>query len=122
MPTPISPPRVLVVDDDAVLLRVMVRLLRELGAEAVPALGGRSALPMLAAMSPLPDLILTDVRMPEVGGEELLRRVRASEALSAIPVVAITGAGTDQPFDLILTKPIREAELREALRLARRAG
>lgn len=115
-------PRVLVVDDNALLLRMTVQLLQDLGAEAVPALGGRNALPMLAAMSPLPDLILTDIRMPDVDGEELLRRIRASETLSSIPVVAVTGGGTDQPFDLILTKPVREPELRDALRLARRAG
>lgn len=113
-------PRVLVVDDNAVLLRIMVQRLQDLGAEAVPVLGGRNALPMLAAMTPAPDLILTDLRMPDVGGEEILRRVRASETLSSIPVVAVTGAGTDQSFDLILSKPVRERELREALRLARR--
>lgn len=122
VPTPFPAPRVLVVDDDAQILRSTVRLLQALGAEAVTADGGRSALALLAAMDPLPDLILTDIWMPDLGGEELLRQVRASEALASIPVVAITGAGTDQPFDRVLAKPFREPELREALRLARRAG
>lgn len=122
MPTPINRPRVLVVEHETPMLRAIVRVIQALGAEAVPALGGRNALARLAAMNPLPDLILTNAAMPEVDGKEILRRVRASVALASIPVVAITPHGTDQPFDLVLANPFLEPGLREAIGLARRAG
>jgi CheY-like chemotaxis protein len=119
---PITRPRILVVDDDALVLKAVVRLLCALGADAVPALGGRTALVVLESMDPPPDLILTDVRMPGLDGEELLRRVRADETFGTIPVIAMTGTGTDQPFDLVLPKPFRDGDLRDALRLADRSA
>ncbi len=122
MPTSNIRPRVLVVEHEPPVLQAMVRVLQALGAEAVPALGGRNALARLAVMNPLPDLILTYLGMPDVDGGEILRRVRASDALASIPVVAITPSGTDQPFDLILTNPFLELGLREAIGLARRGA
>lgn len=120
MPTPKLRPRILVADDDPPALRRMVRMLGELGAEVVPARGGRQALALLEAMQPLPDLIIAGVRMRDAGGERLLRRVWGSERLAPIPVVAVTGGSTELPFDLVLAKPLGKRGLRAALRLVRR--
>jgi CheY-like chemotaxis protein len=122
MPTQIACPRVLVVDDDRGVLMTVVRMLRALGADAVPALGGRTALAFLESMDPPPDLILTDVQMPGLDGEELLRRIRADETFGTIPVVAMTGTGTDQPFDLVLEKPFRDGDLPDVVQLAEGAA
>lgn len=121
MPTSKVRPRVLVVEHQTPVLRAMVRLLQGLGAEAVPALGGRNALARLAVLSPPPDLVLTYLTMPDIDGAEILRHVRVTEALASIPVVAVTPIATDQPFDLILANPFLESGLREAIGLARRA-
>lgn len=100
----------------------MVRMLGELGADVVPAPDGRRALSLLGSMQPLPDLIITDVRMRDAGGEQLLRGVWGSERLAPIPIVAVTATDTDLPFDLVLPKPLGETDLRAALRLERRVA
>jgi CheY-like chemotaxis protein len=121
MPSPLTRPRVLVVDDDRLVLQATIRALRRLGADVVPALGGRAALDTLEAMDPSPDLIITDVEMPGLGGEELLRCIRADETFGSLPVVAISGSATDQPFDLHVPKPFRSEDLLAALSLAGRS-
>jgi CheY-like chemotaxis protein len=122
MPAPRFRPRVLVADADPPALRRMVRILGELGADVIPAPDGRQALALLGSMQPLPDLIITEVRLRDVGGEPLLRGVWASERLAPIPVVAVTGTGTELPFDLVLAKPCGKGDLRTALRLERRVA
>ena len=70
-----------------------------------------------------PDLVLLDVHMPELNGFSVCRRLRASERLSELPVVFLTGSKTDEDFLLhldsggsrYLTKPISRRELLEAV-------
>jgi len=60
----------------------------------------------------LPDLIVTDMMMPVMGGAELIRRLRADPGTAQIPILAATGdvqlAGD---ADAVLSKPYRPAEL-----------
>ncbi len=107
--------RVLVVEDDSMLRVCLVRLLQQLGAEVTSAPDGHEALARLDRGKPLPDVILTDLAMPELDGEELLRRIRGDEALASIAVVALSSTPTDEPFDACLEKPFHVRELRDAL-------
>ncbi|MGL4555359.1 MAG: response regulator [Gemmataceae bacterium] len=91
MTTPL--PRLLVVDDDADVRRVTCLLLRQGGYLAVEAGGGAEALAALAAAPDEIALLVTDLRMPEMGGEELAR-----QALAAYPrlrVLFVTGYSSD---------------------------
>lgn len=79
---------ILIVDDMAANLEVLAEILKAEGHEPRPVLNGRQAL--AAAKAQAPDLILLDVRMPEMDGLEVCRRLKADPALRDIPVIFIT--------------------------------
>jgi two-component system sensor histidine kinase/response regulator len=85
---------VLVVDDTIDNLRLLSDLLARQGYEVRAVTGGRQAL-QAAAQDP-PDLILLDIRMPEMDGFEVCRRLRATERSKDVPVIFLT-ALTDTP-------------------------
>jgi putative nucleotidyltransferase with HDIG domain len=70
-----GPARILVVDDEAVVGELLVQVLQRAGHEAVSAVNGLQALDLLAAQQP--DLMVTDLRMPGMGGMELVEHSRA---------------------------------------------
>ena len=77
--------RVLIVDDLMDTCRLMARVMKELGHTAEYATSGTEAIRCLEQQ--IPDLIVLDVMMPEMGGEELLRRVREDERTASVPVI-----------------------------------
>jgi CheY-like chemotaxis protein len=79
---------VLVVDDDPDM-RFMLRLLLERGGYQVnEAADGLAAVHSIKAM--MPDLVLTDLRMPVMDGAELIVRLRSEEATARMPIILIT--------------------------------
>jgi CheY-like chemotaxis protein len=107
--------RILLIDDEAVVRHTMANLLQAAGQTVHVAEGGPAGLAHLAHA--LPDLVLTDLGMPEMSGVELARRVKAAHP--RLPVVLLTGWG-DTPtlsaddrsvVDQVLGKPVRLAEL-----------
>ena len=82
--------RVLVVDDEEDIRKLVAHLLRRAGHDVVEADNGRSALRTLHA-SP-PDLVLLDVSMPELDGWQTLERIRD---LSDVPVLMLTARGDE---------------------------
>ena len=76
---------VLVVDDMIDTCRLLVRVMKELGHRAEFATSGTEALRCIE--DHVPDLIVLDVMMPEMGGEEVLRRVREDQRTASVPVI-----------------------------------
>lgn len=95
--------RVLLVEDSSDLRHLFARVLKGNGFEVCEAANGREALQCLPGFEP--DVVLTDLMMPEIGGIELIRRLRAMPTMAEVPIVAMTAAATT-----------------EAIREARRAG
>ena len=85
-------PSVLVVDDEQGILESLGILLRNAGFNTYTARGGRAGLEQLAAVQP--DIVLTDVRMPDVGGVEILAAARQQNADT--PVILMTAQATLQ--------------------------
>ena len=81
---------VLVVDDDADVREMILLVLEARGVRAAGAADGVEALEQLSDHE-LPSLILLDLRMPRLNGEQLVERLRARPALAAIPVVVLSG-------------------------------
>src|SRR5688572_10797073 len=85
-------PTVLVVDDDEMILSLMRNLLREFHFTPATASSGEEALE-LARRNP-PKVILMDMKMPEMSGEELIRAFRAEAGLQNVPLLILSG----EPF------------------------
>ena len=86
--------QVLVVEDNELNLKLFCDLLRAHGFEAEPVRDGRDAIARARAVSP--DLIVTDIQLPHVGGIELIGRFRADPKLKTVPIMAVTAyAGRD---------------------------
>lgn len=77
--------RILLVEDNAKLLRSMTFLLNVVGFEVMTACDGIEALEILRMRTP--DIILSDIDMPHLNGYELLRQVRLDVRWSGIPLV-----------------------------------
>ena len=111
--------RVLVIDDDRAVCDVVGHILRRAGFEAVGAYEGATGLQ--TARETAPDLIILDVKMPELDGLETLARLREDPSTSKIVVVAFTGLVIDpeslrrRGFDDIIPKPILAFDLIERL-------
>src|SRR5246127_3593436 len=79
---------VLVVEDDATMQRMALKILRSRGFSVEVARNGREAVAMAAQLKP--GLVLMDLSLPEMNGWEATRALKADAALARIPVVAIT--------------------------------
>jgi CheY-like chemotaxis protein len=110
--------RVLLVDDDPIVLEIVSLLLADAGAEVVRATGGQEGLSALKSQPQLPDIILVDHQMPEISGTDIARYVKSLPAphpriiaMSASPLPK-----TDLAlFDDYLAKPIDRGMLRAAI-------
>jgi CheY-like chemotaxis protein len=88
--TAVTPLRVLLAEDNIVNQRLAVALLEKAGHQVTVAANGRLALDALASQ-PF-DVVLMDMQMPEMGGEEAMAIIRAEERVYGghIPIVAVT--------------------------------
>lgn len=120
--------RLLAVDDDPLLLELLVATLEEEGDYQISTAGsGREALRLLGADQKGFDCLLFDIRMPEMDGIELTRKVRELPKYQATPIVMITAMTERHTLDNAfavgatdyVTKPFEPVELRTRLRIAR---
>jgi two-component system, OmpR family, KDP operon response regulator KdpE len=115
--------RILVVDDEPQILRVLSRSLASVGYEIRVASDGDEALAVLSDW--MPDLVITDLVMPKMDGLELCERLRA---VSPIPIIVLSASGEEhikvEALDLgaddYITKPFSMDELRARVRAALR--
>jgi len=112
---------VLIVEDDGLVASQMARTLREAGHLPLRAPDGRAG---LEEAEDLPDLILLDLGLPDLPGEEVLRRLRNQPRTADIPILVVTGK-TEAAARLqraaeggiagILLKPVSRITLRQAV-------
>jgi DNA-binding NtrC family response regulator len=84
--------KILVIDDERIILDSVKKILDPGDFEVDPAISSREGLDR--AMNRSYDLVLTDIRMPEIGGMRILRDIKRSKP--AVPVVIFTGYATVQ--------------------------
>lgn len=112
-----SPPRVLIADDDPLGAELLEAYLSDSECELRTASDGEQTLQLVASWHP--DLILLDVMMPRISGFEVCKRLRGDAATRDIAILMITAL--DQPSDIeraveagtddFLSKPINKTEL-----------
>jgi PAS domain S-box-containing protein len=117
--------RVLVVDDEAFILETAREALRDGGYRVLTAAGGDEALRQVDEHDV--DVVITDLRMPEMDGLDLIRTLRARHP--NLPIIAASGMADGRSEEALqagahtfLAKPFSEEELRGALHEALRAG
>ena len=82
--------KILIVDDEAGMQRLLSRVLGRQGYAAVPVGSASEAMQLIAADSF--DLVVTDIQMPEKNGLELLRDIKAFDP--SLPIIVMTAYGT----------------------------
>jgi len=119
--------RILVADDDTWILRMVTTILTKRGYEVETAEDGERAYEL--ALGNVPDLLITDVMMPNMDGWTLVRALRARPEFSFVPVIFLTALNSEEDrirgfrlgADDYLPKPFRfeELDLRVAKTLRR---
>lgn len=110
---------ILVIDDNAINLRLLNDMLLSQGYKVTTAESGKEGIEQ--AESLFPKLILLDVQMPTMSGKEVLKQLRADKELEPIPIIAVTAlamSGDEQSlldygFNAYISKPVRLKTLME---------
>jgi CheY-like chemotaxis protein len=86
--------KILAIDDDEFFLELLLELLNGKGWQAIGADNGRLGLQL--AEEQIPDLIICDIRMPDLNGYEVLQRLRQDPITKKIPLILFTATLTDK--------------------------
>ncbi len=109
--------QILVVDDNSDLRGYVSQILRQAGYQVMTARNGKQGFQIASRKQP--QLIVTDLMMPEVSGLDLIELIRAEERLKGTPIILLTAKadelsrieGTEQGADSYLSKPFNDREL-----------
>lgn len=114
---------VLVVDDSAVMRQMVVRTLKMSGLPLGTVLeAGNGEEGLFVLQDQWVDLLLLDINMPVMNGEEMLRRIRSSPETSALPVIVVSTEGSETRLAAlhelgceIVRKPFAPETLRDTI-------
>lgn len=108
--------KILVIEDNNLIRETVLELLQSRGFEAVGAENGKVGIELAAE---IPDLILSDVMMPELNGFEVFAAVRSHPATASIPFIFMTASEMEKALELkadgYLQKPCSLAEMLAAI-------
>ena len=118
------PDKILIVDDEQDILRIVAYSLKKWGYDVVTATNGQDGLDKIASENP--DLILLDAGMPVMNGFQMLEQLRQTPDFRNIPVIMLTAHSDPKDIDKAraygifeyVTKPFDPMELREILEKA----
>lgn len=116
--------KILAVDDDAHIRRIVQVSLERAGYTVATATNGVEALELLDTVEP--DLVILDINMPYMDGHEVLKSMKDSPETASIPVIMLTANTADEDVikgwesgaDSYLTKPFYEVELLQFVKRA----
>lgn len=119
---------ILVVDDDPDVVTIIMGILHSGEYEVQSVYRGREVFARLEEKKP--DLIILDIKMPEMDGFQVLKRLKASPETSSIPVILLTGKGQYQDVltgyelgtDYYMNKPFTSSQLINGIDLFLGAG
>ncbi|MDR2455037.1 MAG: response regulator [Deltaproteobacteria bacterium] len=88
-PTKAAAPRILIIDDDPMIHKLLGAILQKAGFECLDANGGHEGLEM--AQAEVPELIILDIMMPVMNGFEVMRALKSNPGTANIPVIFLSG-------------------------------
>ncbi len=94
--------KVIIVDDDELLRKLLTRKLKEEGYEVVLAVDGKEGVEKIKEEKP--DLILMDIVMPNMDGFQAMEEIQKDESISHIPIVVVSNSG--QPVEIDRAKKL----------------
>ncbi len=109
--------KILVVDDEPTIVRLMEFILARQGHEMLVAVNGEEALEKIQLHKP--DLVLLDIMMPRIDGYEVARRIRANEETAGLPIIMLSAKaqeadirkGMEVGVNEYITKPFSPDQL-----------
>lgn len=112
---------ILIVDDSAMIRRIVSQLVQQLGHRAITAENGRIGVEM--ASESRPDMVIMDIEMPVMDGIEATKLIKGDKGTMDIPVVFFTALGSEDNIKQaesvggngFLNKPICKEELGKAI-------
>jgi CheY-like chemotaxis protein len=113
MQEPIVRRKVLVVDDEPLVLEVTAGMLEELGCDVVTATNARHALALLAADERI-EVLITDINMPHMNGYELA--AKAQHARRGIEIIVLSGREVEDGGFPMIRKPFLQEDLARTMR------
>jgi two-component system sensor histidine kinase/response regulator len=116
-------PKILVIEDESLIRESIVDILEEDGYQCIQAENGHSGI--VSAKKYLPDLILCDIKMPEINGHQVLLALREDPATSTVPFVFLSAmvdkkdfrTGMELGADDYITKPFTSEELLNSVKM-----
>ena len=114
--------KILAVDDEIDFLKIIKLNLEADGYEVITAFDGEEALKKIR--SEKPDVIILDIMLPKLNGEEVCKDIRRDPVFGKIPVIMLTGKDTDVDHivgrvigaDIYITKPLDSKKLISAIK------
>ena len=114
--------KILIVDDVRMSVEIGKAFLEDTGCELISASNGREGLEM--AKRERPDLVITDLHMPEMSGAELCRAIKDDPSMNTLPVIILTSDSNpenmapchDAGCDAIVKKPYKKGDIIESVR------
>lgn len=113
--------RILFIDDDPMTLETLKRSIELFGHQAILASSGEQALSLVAEQPP--DLIMTDMNLPDTDGISLVKQFKADPKIAAIPIVILSASPEIDATEIsltagaeeFLTKPVRLDKLQTVI-------
>jgi len=92
--------KLLLVEDDLLLVRLYQKKFTQEGHEVVSAANGEEGLVMIEKEQP--DLVMLDIMMPKMSGLEMLERIKANSVTASVPVIILSNVGGEVEQDRAL--------------------
>jgi two-component system chemotaxis response regulator CheY len=110
-------PKVMIIEDEALLLLAISKKLSLAGIETISCTGGQQALDYLESIPQLPDAIWLDYYLKDMDGLEFMSKLKANEKWGKIPVVVVSNSANPDKIQGLLALGVKKYVLKATYRL-----